>query len=44
MVWHYERYFNCDKKSVIYILICNTSERFYQRQTANLKQIIRKHK
>ena len=44
MVWHFERCFNCDIKSVIYMLICNSSERFYLGKKANLKQIIRKHK
>ena len=44
MIWLYKRYCNCDSKSVIYILMCNTYEWFYLAQTTNLKQIIRKHK
>ena len=44
MIWHYKRYFNCDSKSVIYILVCSTCEWFYLGQTTNLKQRIRKHK
>ena len=44
MIWHYKRYFNCDSKNVIYILMCNTCEWFYLGQTTNLKQGIRKHK
>ena len=26
ILWHYNRYFKCDSKNVIYILMCNTSE------------------
>ena len=26
MIWHYKRYFDCDSKNVIYLLICNTCE------------------
>ena len=44
MIWHYKRYFNCDSKNVIYILMCNTCEWFYLGQTTNLKQRIRKRK
>ena len=44
MILHYRRYFNCDSKNVIYILMCNTCEWFYLGQTTNLKQRIRKHK
>ena len=44
MIWHCKRYFNCDSKSVIYILMCNICEWFYLWQTTNLKQRIRKHK
>ena len=44
MIWHYKRYFNCDSKNIIYILMCNTCELFYVGQATNLKQIIRKHK
>ena len=44
MIWHYKRYFNCDSKNVIYILLCNTYEWFYLGQTTNLKHKIRKHK
>ena len=29
MIWHYKRYFNCDSKNVIYILMYNTSKWFY---------------
>ena len=44
MIWHYKRYFNCDSKNVIYILMCSTSAWFYLEQATNLKQRIRKHK
>ena len=44
MIWHYKRYFNCDSKNVIYILMCNTCDWFYLGQTISLKQRIRKHK
>ena len=44
MIWHYKRYFKCDKNNVIYILMCNTCEWFHLGQTTNLKQRIRKHK
>ena len=44
MIWNYKRYFNCDRKNVFYILMCNTCKWFYLGQTTNLKQIIRKHK
>ena len=44
MIWHYKRYFNCDSKNVMYIMMCNTCGWFYLRQTNNLKQRIRKHK
>ena len=44
LIWHYKRYFNCDSKNVIYILICNTCEWFYLRQATNLMTRIRKHK
>ena len=44
MIWHYKRYFNCDSKNVIYILMCSTSAWFYLGQATNLKQRIRKHK
>ena len=43
MIWHYKRYFNCDSKNVIYILMRNTCEWFYLGQT-NLIERIRKHK
>ena len=32
MIWHYKRYFNCDIKNVIYILMCNTCEWFYLKK------------
>ena len=44
MTWHYDRYFNCDSKGAIYILMCNSCEWFYLGQTTNLKQRIRKYK
>ena len=44
MIWHYKRYFNCDSKNAIYMMMCNTCEWFYLGQIANLKQRIRKHK
>ena len=44
MIWHYKRFFNCDSKNVIYILMCNTCDSFYLGQAISLKQRIRKHK
>ena len=44
MIWHYKRYFNCNSKNIIQILMCNTCKWLYLGQTTNLKQRIRKHK
>ena len=44
MIWYYKNYLNCDRKNVVYTLMCNTCEWFYLGQTNNLKQRIRKHK
>ena len=43
MIWQDKRCFNCDSKSVIYTLMCNTCEWFFLGQTTNLKQRIRKY-
>ena len=44
MIWHYKHYFNCDSKSIIYIMMCHTCKWFYLGQTTNLKQRIGKYK
>ena len=44
MIWHYKRYFYCDSKNVVYMMMYNTYEWFYLGQIANLKQRIGKHK
>ena len=41
---HYRRFFSCDNKDVLYVLICNNCDFFYIRQTEELKQRTRKHK
>ena len=42
--WNYTRFFNCDSKNVIYILICRTCWMFYIGETKNLKPRTRKHR
>ena len=44
IIWSYTKYFNCDSKNVLYILICRNCDEFYIGQTQNFKQRIRKHK
>ena len=41
--WKYRRYFTCDSKNIIYILICNNCNKFYIGQTQCLKQRTSKH-
>ena len=42
--WNYTRFFSCDSKNVIYILICRTCWMFYIGETKNLKPRTRKHR
>ena len=44
LTWHYRRFFSCDSKDALYVLICNNCDFFYIGQTEELKQRIRKHK
>ena len=41
--WDYTRFFSCDSKNVIYILICRCCWKFYIGETVEIKQRIRKH-
>ena len=42
LTWHYKRFFSCDSKVVLYVLICNNCDFFYIGQTEELKQRTRK--
>ena len=42
--WNYNKFFDCDSKDVLYILICNNCDHFYHGKTIDFKQRIRKHK
>ena len=44
LTWYYRRFFSCDSKDVLYILICNNCDFLYIGQTEELKQRKRKHK
>ena len=44
MTWHYRRFFSCDSKDVLYVLICNNCDFFYIGQTEELKLRTRKQK
>ena len=43
-VWEYRRFFNCDSKNVIYIVVCRKCWKFYIGETSDLKVRTRKHK
>ena len=38
LTWRYKRFFSCDSKDVLYVLICNNCDVFYIGQTEELKQ------
>lgn len=42
--WIYRRYFDCDSKNAIYILICANCWKFYVGESGDVKKRIRKHK
>ena len=42
--WEYRRFFDCEAKNVIYVLICRKCWKFYIGETKNLKKRTRKHK
>ena len=44
VTWNYNKFFDCDSKDVLYILICNNCDYFYLGKTTDFKQRIRKHK
>ena len=44
VTWNYNKFFDCDSKDVLYILICNNFDYFYLGKTIDFKQRIRKHK
>ena len=44
MTWHYRRFFSCDSKDALYVLICNNCDFLYFGQAGKLKQRTRKHK
>ena len=44
VTWNYNKFFDCDSKDVLYILICNNCDYFYLGKTIDFKQRIRKHK
>ena len=43
-LWEYRRFFDCNAKNVIYVLICRKCWRFYIGETCDLKKRTRKHK
>ena len=44
VTWNYNKFFDCDCKDVLYILICNNCDYFYLGKTIDFKQRICKHK
>ena len=44
LIWCYKLFFSCDRKDVLYVLICNNCDFFYIGQTEELKQSTQKHK
>ena len=44
ITWTYEKYFSCDSKDVIHILICKTCEVFHLGQTQDFRQKTANHK
>ena len=43
-IWEYRRFFNCDAKNVIYVLLCRKCWKFYIGETSDMKKRTRKHK
>ena len=43
-IWYCRRFFSCDSKDVLCVLICNNCDFFYIGQTEELKQRTRKQK
>ena len=43
-LWEYRRFFDCNAKNVIYVLVCRKCWRFYIGETSDLKKRTRKHK
>ena len=44
VTWNYNKFFDCYRKGVLYILTCNNCDYFYLGKTMDLKQGIHKHK
>ena len=42
--WEYRRFFDCDSKNVIYVVVCRKCGKFYIGETGDLKVRTRKHK
>ena len=42
VTWNYNKFFDCNSKDVLYILICNNCDYFYLGKTIDFKQRIRK--
>ena len=42
--WEYHRFFDCNAKNVIYVLVCRKCWKFYIGETKDLKKRTRKHK
>ena len=40
VTWNYNKYFDCDSKDVLCILICNYCDHFYLGKTIDFKQRI----
>ena len=44
VTWNYNKFFDCNSKDVLYILICNNCDNFYIGKTIDFKQRIHNHK
>ena len=44
ITWNYNKFFDCNSKDVLYILICNNCDNFYIGKTIDFKQRIHNHK
>ena len=44
LTWHHKCSFSCDRKDVLYVLICNNCNFYYIGQIEKLKQRTWKHK
>ena len=42
--WEYRRFFDCNAKNVIYVLVCRKCWKFYIGETSDMKKRTRKHK